>query len=890
MATSTKNTRAASKMKRFETTPWWPTQIEKRYDNMIMGTDNKVWLTGVVPLGPVSDAVNSQSMLDVGEPLMEVMEEVSSLSGAIRTNRRKFDKGAYRNIHILLVNIPDLFRPPMEHPNAAYLDEMYQRPGTFRRLLFFSVELRAQTGGGNDGIKGIIDSVTHTLLEGGTPISDYDKDRLAVSAAFGRANVRPPTAEEFRIANSWWNRGSHPDVPYLPHGDHLHFFQSADAADTADRLQKAGTPCKEWDRISGEHTIAFSTVEQFSFPYIEATDYRARWAESLIQSNVVAISIRGALEPAKVTRAELRRHRKNYMDDVNERYAEGKMERAEQEEMLQELTNVESHYGSGGTDAPPTLMDMSITVATSGRHPRYGFDPTEMGENAGLVMDGMMYRQEMAFVDTMLGSPVRANPHLHDLPITAVAYSGLPSLSTVGDKPAGALVGFTERDRQPAWMDQMAAVNEDSMPICLVVGQSGSGKSVLMQWLADQYARTRNDRGERTPVIMIDLKMSSDFTPSVEASGGKVYSLDQLLSSDGVFDPMRFSSSPEAAIDMSHSLLMSINPFGSKKEDYETPLRSALQYGMEHGATCSGQAIEIAARDKISPEVGDILKKIKDAATPMFRALCGFDPNGEGLRAAGGTTYIRIGDMDLNLPEGIPASEQNLIQRVTLALVRAMVYGSIHALANRQGVVLFDEGWIFLSAGKAEMERVGRLARSQQVYPIIFTQRTQDALKAELEGYISRGIILPIQDEKEAAAGLTLFKLEVTPARMSRITAKPTLGGTDEEGAPNWNSFRALRDPRTKKVLRGTIGLYVDLSGKAVPVEIWIPSRFLTLASTNREDIMNRNAAKLVREAKQAEAVAAGTLNLEKNPEIPQFSGVGSAHPAPEEPAFEDGW
>ena len=87
----------------------------------------------------------------------------------------------------------------------------------------------------------------------------------------------------------------------------------------------------------------------------------------------------------------------------------------------------------------------------------------------------MVSRQRHALAETMLCSNVRAVPHLHDLPAQTIACSGLPSLSVVGD-PDGALVGFTERDRQPAWLSPTAAASDDQLPMTIVVGETGSGK------------------------------------------------------------------------------------------------------------------------------------------------------------------------------------------------------------------------------------------------------------------------------------------------------------------------------------------------------------------------------------------------------------------------------
>jgi len=44
-------------------------------------------------------------------------------------------------------------------------------------------------------------------------------------------------------------------------------------------------------------------------------------------------------------------------------------------------------------------------------------------------------------------------------------------------------------------------------------------------------------------------------------------------------------------------------------------------------------------------------------------------------------------------------------------------------------------------------------------------------------------------------------------------------------------------------VLRGAVGIYADLSGRAVPVEVRIPDDFLAKASTNPDDIRARQEA-----------------------------------------------
>jgi hypothetical protein len=229
----------------------------------------------------------------------------------------------------------------------------------------------------------------------------------------------------------------------------------------------------------------------------------------------------------------------------------------------------------------------------------------------------------------------------------------------------------------------------------------------------------------------------------------------------------------------------------------------------------------------------------------MFRACVGVEPGGAGLAVSEGMTLIKVGSSYLNLPEaGTPEREMTQQQRVAVVLVRMMVFGSAMALTGREGVLFLDEAWTMLTAGRTEVDRLGRLARSQQVLPVLLTQKTTDALSAGLAGYISRGFIMSISDRDEAVAALKLFRLEPTEDRLARIMAPSTVGavGADASGAPNWWSFRALRDPATGANIRGAVGFYVDLAGRAVPVEVRLPSEFLAMASTNPDDIRRREA------------------------------------------------
>jgi len=449
--------------------PDWPTTVRARKrDGRVQGTDGSVWLYRAVPLAPVADAPDEITGLEPGGPILAALDELAAMTGT-RIPRRTAARSGYRQVHLLLVNVPRRFTPDPAAPGAAHLAAMFPDSPVQRRVLLLGVRLRDRITA--SGWRNAVDSAVETLVSGTVPLSDFDADYTDIDQALTRSGLTTPTPRDFDLAAAWWNDGRFADTPTLPHVDHLHVFTSASAAHAAHQAGPAD--CTGWPDIPGHHAVTFAAVERFDLPDTPATTAKARWVEALIDAGALAVSIRGLVEPAKITRAELRRRRRQYLQDVTERHQAGKMSDGQQEETLADLEAIEAAYAQGG---PPTLVDATVLAALNGRYD----DVSEVARDSAVTLNAMPYRQEAAFADTWLCSPVRAVPHLHDLPSHTVAYSGLPSLSTVGD-PDGALLGFTEKDRQPAYLSPTAASAGDSMPIAAVFGQTGSGKDLTLE-------------------------------------------------------------------------------------------------------------------------------------------------------------------------------------------------------------------------------------------------------------------------------------------------------------------------------------------------------------------------------------------------------------------------
>ena len=796
------------------TEPDWPTTVRGILSGgRVHGTDGSLWLYYTVPLGIVEDAKSVTESLLPGHPLRNAFDQLGAMATP-RFNRRQSAKSTYRRVRLLLVNLPGIYQSSNSGALGTFQNTAFAGEPVPRRILVLGVRLAPRMGSG--GFRSAVDSMVTFMAAQGIPLSDFDEDFARVSQTLSRCGLSVPTDDEMDVLASWWSTRRNRATPMLSHPAHLHVFDDVHSTEAAARI--GVSDCTGWTDLPGQYQLTVASVSQLLLGLRSADDPWTRWVDHLRRENLLALSIQGLVEPAKVTAAELRRVRKQYNADVSERFNQNKLNRGDQDEMLHELTEFEQAYQTGG---PPTLIDGSVLVALNGgRHDlsrRATMQPYELAE--------MAYRQTVGLAEMWLASPVLANPHLHDMPAPAIAYSGIAGLSRVGDAD-GAQVGLTVTDRQPSYLSRTAASRGDRATCMLVVGQTGSGKSFVLQWLACQFAKERDDDGRPPPQLVFDPKLGSDFSEMVRAAGGRVVSLDDLISTDGVLDPMR-SDEPERHIDEAAEMIMFVNPWGSRADDSYTALLKALKVGATAGARCTGQALRLAL-DRGAP--AEVIQPVFDLAesSPLFRSCIGFDPDAPGLGTFDGLTYIKVGRSALSLPsEQKNPADYTAPERATVNLIRRVTLGSVRAMAGRGGVLHLDEAWTVLTTGSGITE-VGKTARSLDVLVVLYTQKGMEGENVGVDSYVSRVLLLPMNTERDARQGLSMMGVEPTARRLEALTEGPELA----DGKPNWASNRALIDPVTKQVLRGTIGIYFDLRERAVEVEIKVPPAQAKLFST----------------------------------------------------------
>jgi hypothetical protein len=370
----------------------------------------------------------------------------------------------------------------------------------------------------------------------------------------------------------------------------------------------------------------------------------------------------------------------------------------------------------------------------------------------------------------------------------------------------------------------------------LVAGEPGSGKTMLMQTLASQISLA----GMR--VIFVNPKGFDTLDGLLEVvPDGERIGLSEIEREGGFFDPFRFvKPTPEGrqvAADIATQHILAV--LGSRgtaglgfTQDQEIALIAGMREAAENGATCVAHALSFVPDPYVRDQV------LKQASDPLFRlGIAGLDGKAPEPFADSSKLLLIEFDRPLDLPEkGTQPSEYTRTQRLAVAAVRLVTRSAMEILGTSGGGALFvDEAWMFLQSqeGLAALQSLGRLGRSQNILPVFATQRVDDLLKdgIDMQSYLSRVFVLQLSDEKEAAAALKLCQLEPRPDRIGWL----------RQAGP-----KRLEDG---KVVRGAMGLHMDLDGRHAAVLISIPEWLRRTLSSNPEESRKRREARAARRA-----------------------------------------
>lgn len=802
-----------------DTATMWTTPYAWRtVDGIYVGHNGEVWMYRTIRLSPMKWE-DPEQQLALATPLSRLISDLGGTSrqpiGGLATLSNN------RRIHLLSITWDDLVTPPKENAEAL---RAYQG-GAFgflapKRALFVGVQLRSslldkasnanKRGSGGSMFKAMTALVKESISEDVPDLSPYEKDIELVTSIFEKGDAQIPTRKELDQLESWYNLGRGPD---------------AVIEEQPTRLMVAGI---------GE--LEMAAVMRFDQP-IMPSPY-AQWALDAISHPGDAphiISIRAELEPANLTRARARRAQRRIMANMEEERKTEDLEKVELSQTFQQAKEVEDYLANSNQ---PMLANCSFIMG------REVTEATEtyldyLGQNYGIQMKALEHRQIQALEETLPCSSVRVNPFLQDVNVPMVSHAGLQSFSNLGDD-AGVFGGLIDPDGSPFFIDPLGAPRKNLPPVFGIFGDPGSGKTFFAQSLALQSALNG------LPVIFVNPKGGDslygmvDFAQSLGVPAGRV-SMSALEESPGAFDPFRYAPPTIAAEIANVHILSALDDF---RDGLTLSERLALGSGLKRGALNGARCVWDALRYVPGAEAERIRELVRQQmeASSMFSLGIALQPLPR-LDVTQRLTLVDF-DRDLGLPEGKTASEYTVSERIALAAVRLVIRASLEILiANRSGVLMVDEAWTFLSQpeGLASLQRISREGRSLNILPVFLTQRIADVVTKDLESYLSRVLVLKLNEKKEAETALRLCGLQPTQNRLAEL-----------------REFGPL-PPEAGKPARWARGIYRDLVGRHAQVVLGpTPPEAAAAFSTNPQDRARREEARIAREqAERAEHEAA---------------------------------
>lgn len=823
---------------------------------------------------PVRDAADQKDREKNARPLLTALPRIAELTPRIPFVSRKAMKGFYREIHILAISTPQPFEPSPRLDDASRYRLQRDWGSHAVHDRFTLIGIRLTTGGGKT--KGfwtraarIAETLASTDGNGMVPDIDFQRDREAIMEILRDAGCSIPTDMMMRRALAWWRTDRKPEiVPVMVEHEHLHTFPDYQSCKRAERFFQAGGDCHTWtSREPFSYPMTIVTLTPLPFEGQEHTQSMdADWAATLMAQahgggqGCLALSVRGLLEPGELTREQIDKDKQNVYDKAVKQATDGHKRNIR---IATELDQVDTAYQTG--EKPwPTLIEGRVHAAI----------PTIIDRPSQVMYPGDVLlnpdRQEAAFQDMMIGSPISYNPSPVYWPAPILAYAGLAGRSVAGDDMGhglatdlpGALLGFTEADAQPVYVSPFESTVRHDPPCLLVTGATGSGKTRVLLWLASQMARlpdpyldgtTRHDRmldyrdiiaPHYIPGVFLDPKPNSDdFGPFVRKHHGTIIRLDSP-DADGILDPLKCM--PRAlgdyrvntAVDMLSQITS--GEYGDK--DRELALQTIISYGDRHGADCLGEAVDMAydayvnRRDGwevIDPLVEDITPRMRRnvQSNGMLRLIYGTRHGGRELAVSQGLTLLSAGSMDIIADPGA-VSVPSIIQRW---VVRMAALGAAASIQSRNGFLVVDEAWSLLGDrfGAALVNRMGRLARAQHYMPIFASQKVDEFVDVGLEDFVGRGIALGmgvkneggVSGDSQAQAVCRLFNQPLDGRLHARMMHARVLD--EESREPDPESLYALVDPKSGRIIRGSIPYYIGVDGSAIPVEVNVPDELI---------------------------------------------------------------
>ncbi len=847
--------------------------------------DASAWLYGVIPwAGALTDGVKSRDLVNNSDVLNMFFD---GLAGTVNIGTMRFRnmlKAQYREFHLFTGSFPVKWRPTRSMRSSdlgRWQAESY--PGMLTQRQFAIVGVRLFSGRQRNSRRKdtwlnramqSVDNTVFSFANGIYPDTAFIDDMENIERIMMDAGIEPMSqldpVERTRIvdmAKTWWvSQPNSPALPVLAEAEHLHFFADIKSAMYAQRLYERGDDCKTWN-VAGSMpaTVFFASESDFDHTPVDSDE--AMWIGKLLATNrsggagALAVSVRGKVEPGKVTADQLERNQASVIEEEESRRKKDRHLSSDMKKFKDRVTDAVNEYRSN--EVPPTLIDLSVAVCVAGDEKQAGkaLSRIKIIDFKAPVTESQQLR---AFQSMGICSPIRMQPYEVLWTSTAISASGVASFAEAGDTD-GAVLGWTEASRQPCYISTTTVQDKDRKPFFALLGATGSGKTMTLLHLCIQWAMTdsRSKPGTKTPVIIINPKQNADFSQAIRNYGGTAYSMSSDLA-DGIFDPFHvFESREEAKNTATKMLAQIIDPRGDDAS-WEINLSSIMDYGVKQGATCCGQALALALQEfkgenkanlpDSTERIYNDISRLVTSQQPL-RLIFGTSDRVESLRVSQGLTLIDAGDYNLIPAEG---DENSVLGRISQWVLRMTVSGGGAAVRGRDGIVALDEAWVALGSGAGSiLEQWGRLARQWRFLPVLASQRVREFVDAGLSGFISRLLLLSLPDPDDVTDGSgntveiseakAALKLAGISDKDGRLRHRMDISPQRKNGEPDWKSLQALRRKDTTdangnivkrgSICRGAVGYLVDNGGDPVPVVIDIAPKMFVQISTRATDV-----------------------------------------------------
>jgi hypothetical protein len=428
------------------------------------------------------------------------------------------------------------------------------------------------------------------------------------------------------------------------------------------------------------------------------------------------------------------------------------VEGAERPALARELEGV-----LGGGDRPPLLRTALVLSVAAPEEPLLEERVERLRESYGRVqLHRPAGEQHRLLISTLPALPFPLPEYREHLLPDQLGAMVPHAVSQVGSR-AGPYIGHTlTGSRSPVCLDLAEASQSSRPPTCLLAGSLGSGKTILLELLLWQAFLQGSG-----PIVDIDPKGDhrldalpgvAEVTETIELSGSERHR--------GLLDPLRVGSE-ETREDLAYSFLTSILP-GPVPPIWQTRLRTAISEAVAAGARNCGEVVRRLSGSGDADAV-EVARAIEIHGRGGLAKL-GLGTGQESTTDPADAEVVSLRIAGLTLPlAGTPRSELLEEERIGLAVLRLLAAYALRLCASdsgRHSVLAMDEAWALLadSQGRALLERISRLGRSQNLTPILATQMLGDA--SELEPLVGAFFAFGVETDDEARRALSLLRLD----------------------------------------------------------------------------------------------------------------------------------